>query len=142
MALRDYATELSRKQTLVGAGTKTSSNVYDTGITGGDAAVGEDFAFLFEIDTAVNAGTSVDFQLQTSDDEAFGSGNVTVYASGAVPVTSLVKGFQRFVKAPLGLKRYVRAQYVVTGATDAGAVTTGIVKDYDATRAFPSGWKL
>lgn len=141
MALRDYATELSRKQTLVGAGTKNSSNVYDTGITGGDAAVGEDFAFLFEIDTAVNAGTSVDFQLQTSDDEAFGSGT-TVYASGAIPVASLVKGFQKFAKAPLGLKRYVRAQYVVVGATDAGAVTTGIVKDYDATRAFPSGWKL
>lgn len=146
MSIRDYAAELSAAQSLISAaGTVNSTNVYDTKIAGGDIGVGEDFAFLFEVNTALaGAGSTVSFQLQTSDDEAFGSGNVTVYQSPAVAVASLVKGYQLFAKAPLGFKRYIRAQYVIVGASGitAGTVTCGPVKDYDATKKHPTAWSF
>lgn len=139
--IRDKASELSSAQDIgQNTGTYVSTNYLDTEIAGGDAAVGEPVEFCFEIDEAVTSGTSstVAFQLFTDDSSAFGS-EVEVFDSGALAHTVLVKGYRINVKLPYGLKRYLRAKYVVGGATTtAGTVTAGIVKQTANWQAAPN----
>lgn len=136
MTIRDKATEFSTKQDVGngGAGTKISTNVIDTQIPGGDAAVGEETRVSFLVEDAFSGGTSCQFQLFTDDDTGFGS-EVKLWESPAIAVANLGKGAEIKAKLPFGCKRYLRAKYVVVGATTVGVVTGGIVHEVDNWKA-------
>lgn len=129
--IRDLASELSTDQSIADdAGTIVSTNYLDTQAPGGDIAVGTPVEFSFEITEAVTSAgaATVTFQLFTDDSSAFGS-EVKVYDSGAIGKAELTKGKRIDVKLPYGMKRYLRAKYVIgTATTTAGKVTGGIVK--------------
>lgn len=85
---------------------------------------------------AAAGAATLTVQIQTSDDETFATGVVTVASSGAIPVADLKPGFRllpnQFI--PEGVngrgvtKRYMRLNYVVgTGPFTAGRVMAGVV---------------
>ncbi|MEM6668554.1 MAG: Bbp16 family capsid cement protein [Pseudomonadota bacterium] len=73
--------------------------------------------------------TSLEIQIQTDNDEAFGSAT-TIYKTEAMPAADLVQG--RWIasfRLPRKIKeRYMRANYNVGGSNaTAGAITLGVV---------------
>lgn len=121
--------------------TFASTNVLDTGATGtvyGAAAAlkrnvgpGEDVKILCQVvtDLASAGAATLQFQIETADDAAFSSGQVVVAESRAYALAECVAGLKFGVDVlPNDMKRYIRVNYVVGGATTtAGAVTSGIV---------------
>lgn len=117
-----------------------STNVIDQGPVGTpisstvplrrDLGAGGPVPLRTQITQAFNNLTSLEAILQTSDDEAFGSGVVVVGRSGAVALADLKVGT---VLAPNyvpqgAAKRYLRMSYVVVGtAPTTGKVSSGIV---------------
>jgi hypothetical protein len=76
---------------------------------------------------------SRDLILQTSDAEAFGSGNVTLMDSGAVALATLVKGHKLLQgRVPAGCLRYLRVVYTIgTAAMTAGKVNAVLTDGVD-----------
>ena len=70
--------------------------------------------------------TSLDIQLQTSDQEA--TGFTTIQSTGAIPLADL-KGDKlvNLGSIPPRSKKYLRLNYVVAGTATAGKVTAGLV---------------
>ena len=84
---------------------------------------------LAQVHTTFAGGTSVAIQLQTDSDEAFGTVE-TLYATPAIATATLAAGYRfRLSGLPLGIKRYVRLNYVVVGTHTAGKITAGLVLD-------------
>jgi hypothetical protein len=122
-------------------GTYNSTNVVDTGAPGtvfGHAAAlkrnvgpGMNVPILIQlVETITSAGAAtVQFQIETSDVEAFSSTNVVIAQSRVYALAELVAGLQFGVAIlPNDCKRYLRVNYVIAGATTtAGLVTSGIV---------------
>lgn len=90
--------------------------------------------------TAAGAAT-VNFQLQTSDDNATW---VTLYDSGAKALADLTAGKQPVaVVLPRGVRRYLRLNYSVgTGPLTAGTFWAGLVKDVQDTTYYASGFTI
>lgn len=134
MTIRDKATEFSTDQAITSASTYVSTNVLDTQIPGGDAAVGEETRVSFLVTEGFAGGTDVTFQLFTSDTENFASES-KIFDSGAIATANLGKGTEIKAKLPFGCKRYLRAKYVSTGTYSAGKITAGIVHEVDNWKA-------
>lgn len=87
------------------------------------------------VQTAVTAdgAATVQFEIQTSADEAFGSYD-TLAITGAIGKATLVAGYRPLsFQLPLGVKRYLRAYYTVaTGPLTAGKFDCMIVADENA----------
>jgi hypothetical protein len=98
-----------------------------------DVGAGDPIPLLVQVVETFNNLTSLTISLQTSDDPAFGSGNVDHYTTGAVPLASLIAGYKTSHSiipegGLAGMKRYMRLLYTVAGtAPTAGRVTAGIV---------------
>lgn len=133
----DAQTKFSNAQAVTA--TAVSTNVIDLGAAGipygsstaltRDQGVGEDIPLLVQVVTTFATLTSLTVSVQTSVDEAFTS-PVTVLASQAIPVASLVAGYTFNIDSlPERTRlRYVRLNYTVAGSNaTAGAVTAGIV---------------
>jgi hypothetical protein len=101
--------------------TAVSTNVIDLGIA--RKGEGEPLAQTINVTEAFNLLTDLTVQLQTDDNAAFASATVAA-TSPAVPLASLVKGydFPQLTVLPEKLERYVRLNYVKGGA---GVPTTG-----------------
>lgn len=136
---------LSDKQSLIsGIGTVVSTNTIDLGANTVDhfnqtvpKDVGKSkFAeFLCQITTAcVGVGASIQAQLIESANANLSSPNV-IQSTAAIPVASLVAGYQFRLEMPPGIvQRYLGVQYVITGAAiTAGAVMAGPVLDKQTT---------
>ena len=122
-------------------GTVNSTNVVDTGAAGtvygaGSAlsrnvGPGKGVPILVQITETVLSGgaATIEFQIETSDVEGFGSTNVVIARSSAYAKTDLVAGFQFGVAVlPNDCKRFLRVNYVIAGATTtAGLASAGIV---------------
>jgi hypothetical protein len=94
-----------------------------------DKGKGTQVPFLIQLTEAFNTLTSLTFTIEVSANSDMSSSTV-VYSSGAVPLASLVVGYQVPVKnLPAGInKRYLAVRYTVTGtAPTTGKVTAGIV---------------
>lgn len=128
--IMDYQNLLSDSQPLTT--TAVSANIIDLGAD--DVAVQafvERAGKLFcQVDVALATGTSLAVEVQVDDDVAFGS-PTTLLITGVIAQADLVAGFQ----FPLGelpahiSERYLRFNYVIIGAFDAGSVVAGIVLD-------------
>lgn len=120
--------------------TAVSTNVIDLGATGTpvggtvalkrDLGAGGPVPLRMQVTEAFATLTSLNVILQTSDDEAFGSGVVVVAQTGAIAAADLTVGkvlAPQYV--PQGAnKRYLRLSYTVAGtAATAGKISAGLV---------------
>lgn len=123
--LLDAQNQFSNAQAITA--TAASTNVIDTGSTKDDGKAAN-IPLLIQCVEDFNNLTSLTATLQTDDAEGFGSA-VDLYEV-TIPLADLVAGYQTpVITLPQGVKRYLRLNYTVTGATapTAGAVTAGLV---------------
>lgn len=112
-----------------------------------DMGAGNDYAKLrVAITTAYSGGTSVEFQICTSDD-AGQSTNVTVIGStGAIAVASASLGarFEAEINTRLLSKgqRYLWMRAVNVGANAAGAIYADIGPDIEDFKTYPVGFPV
>jgi hypothetical protein len=94
-----------------------STNVIDH-VNAGRLGDGEPMAVVFTVDVAAAGGGTLNFQLQTDDNEAFASA-ATVCQTGAVAAASLTAGAQIVLPIPPGVatERYTRVNYDLTTMT-------------------------
>ena len=108
-----------------GAGTVTSSNVYDLQ-TARDIFKGDNLVIPIEVTASFAGGTSMQAQLVQADDAAI-STNVNVLSStGATPIADLAAGARLVLEGgrvdPYSNRRYLAVQYVIVGVMSAGSV--------------------
>lgn len=114
--MRDNTLFYSEEQAVTA--TATSTNVINLG--GGDVVHG--LYFVMQVGTAFAGLTKMAATLETSDDEAFSSAE-TVLALAEYPVASLTENAVLCkVCLPLGMKKYSRVKYTVTGTGTAGTI--------------------
>ena len=90
-------------------------------------AGGDDYSTMWVatiVKTALTGSGSVDVILQTSDDATFAT-STALYAT-ALTATNGVKGAVFAYRLPLGLKKYTRVYFDVTGTVSAGKITVGL----------------
>jgi hypothetical protein len=116
---------LADSQSLTVSG--ASSNYIDT-LAAGDGITDGAWFFVL-IKTAVTGGTSVEFDLQTDSDPAFGTA-VVLFSTGAIVVASLTANtYIAKVRIPLGAKRYIRGYVTIVGPISTGSWDMKIVED-------------
>lgn len=123
------------------AGDIVSTNVYDTGAAA-DVGIGEEMYLYAKMNAAlVGAGASIQVVLQDSADN---SSFADKQASAAVPVASATANATLAkVRLPIGLRRYLRVVYRISGATTtAGTASAYLVKDVDAVQIGASGFSV
>jgi hypothetical protein len=137
----DNQTMFSDNQAIIA--TARSTNVIDlqqTGIPYGnierlsrDVGKSDDVPLLIQVTETFNNLTSLQIDIQTSDDPAFGSGVVTHATTGAVLLAALVADWRpNYTTLPeggvAGMKRYLSLNYSVVGAAPtAGKIKSGVV---------------
>ena len=93
---------------------------------GGDA-IGQELTVKAVVGTAFAGGTSLQFKLQTSDNN---SSWTDLIMTGTVETAELKSGAVPFdVRVPKGAKRYLRMQYVASGTFTAGTVSAFLTKE-------------
>lgn len=110
--------------------TANSTNTIDLGADR-DIGKGVPVPLLVQVTEDFDNLTSLTIAVQTDDNDSFSSAT-TLATTGAIPLASLVAGYQAPLDfVPRGTERYVRLAYTVTGvAPTAGKVTAGIVLDH------------
>lgn len=103
--------------------TAASTNIIKVG---GDIGKGTPVEVLVQIMETFTGLTSLEVKVETCDTA---EGSYTVLAStGAVAVANLKEGSRLPIKfLPMGIKKFLRLNYVVTGSGTAGKLTAGIV---------------
>ena len=94
-----------------------------------DIGPGKPIPLLVQVVEAFNNLTSIVVSIQTDEDSAFGS-PTTVASTGAIPLASLVAGYQfNLDYIPRDTQeRYMRLYYDITGtAPTTGKITAGVV---------------
>lgn len=128
--------------------TAASTDVLDLGpLTHGntrrDIGAGEPLYLVIAVLVAAAAAgaATVNFQLQTSDDNATW---VTLFDSGSVALADMTAGKRPVaVAVPRGVRRYLRVNYSVgTGPLTAGTFWAGLVKDVQDTATYASGFTI
>lgn len=136
----DTQTRFSDAQSIAAAAsTVASTNYYDTGAAA-DVGIGqEEFLVISLPEAVVGAGASVQFVLQTDDNTSFSSAT-TIPLTAAIPVASLtLNSVQYRGRLPIGLERYIRVAYTITGATTtAGKATAYLTNDIQHAPVLPT----
>ena len=124
------------------AGDVASTNVYDTGAAA-DVGIGTDIYLYAKMNAAlVGAGASIAVVLQDSaDNSTFADVQVVSKVTGvaaAVANAELVRA-----RLPIGLRRYLRLAYRISGATTTGGtVSSYLVTDVQAQQYGASGFSV
>ena len=119
MALIDYNNMFSNGQAVTSS---AASTYYIDGRAAGEA-LDTNLYLIVEVGTAFVGGTSLEIALQTATDSSFAS-PVTLYDSGAILLASLTANTVLVkVPIPIGLLRYLRVYYTVSGTMTAGTVS-------------------
>ena len=126
-----------------GTGNLLATDVIDLGIAR-DIGSGADLFWYHQLGTAAAAGgTSIEFQLITSDDVTFGSGVTVIDTTGAIALASLpinllvFRNFPRAFGQGAKLNRYVTARLVRVGTfTGLGTWSSGVTYDITDYRQF------
>ncbi|MNT23210.1 hypothetical protein D3C72_1586220 [compost metagenome] len=121
------------------AGDVVSTNIYDTGAAA-DVGIGERMYLYAKMNAAlVGAGASIQVVLQTS--ASSGSGYTDAVAGAVVPVASATaNSVLARLALPIGLQRYLRVVFRISGATTtAGTATAILAKDVPAQQYLTSG---
>ena len=90
-------------------------------------AGGDDYSTMWVaviVKTALTGSGSVDAILQTSDDATFSTS--TALHTISLSAANGVKGAVFAYRLPLGLKKYTRVYFDVTGTVTAGKITVGL----------------
>ena len=125
----DNQTLFSDRQALTA--TAASTNTIDLSPIGPgivrDIGPGNPIPITVQVVTAFTGLTSLAVTLQVDDNPTFSSPK-NVISSGAIPLASLVAGYQfNMDYIPRGTdERYMRLNYTVVGTGTAGAVTAGV----------------
>ena len=93
-----------------------------------DIGAGNSIPLFIQVTETFNNLTSLTVSVQTDEDSAFGS-PVTVLATQAIPLASLVAGYKFLIdEVPRGsAERYIRILYTVVGtAPTLGKITAGV----------------
>jgi len=121
----DRLNEFSVSQEPVASGEQFSTSVVDLG-SAGDAESRRMRLHIVILEVFAGAGTTVEFELQTSITEAF-SAPIKLWNSGAIAKALLVAGYkvtgEGGLVMPSGGKQYFRISYT----TDGAFATTGIL---------------
>lgn len=117
MGIYDKQTRFSNNQAITA--NAISENVIKVGP--GDFGQGNDLFIDVFVTEAFNNLTSLEVDLRTDDDEAFGSHKV-LYSTGAIVLADLVAGYKFTIRnIPPGCEDYLALYYTVVGT----APTTG-----------------
>ena len=107
-----------------------------------DVGIGEpmELVVLCTEDVAAAGAATVQFTLQTDDNEAFASPTVLA-ETPAISKAALVAGGDLLrIKLPMGVERYLRLAFTVaTGPLTAGRFTVFVAHDRQANRTYASG---
>jgi len=101
-----------------------------------DAGAGRPKQLFVQVLTAITGpGASVEFDLVMADDQALQTNLVVLTKTAAIAVASLVQGYLFALGAiPIGTtKRFIGAQYVVTGAALTGGIVLGFISESNQT---------
>ena len=126
--LLDKNTILSDAQAITT--TAASTNTLDL-TAAGNAVAGGLFA-VCRTDVAFAGATSVQVSLQTADNSAFSSATTLLSVTFAAADLAAAQKLLMAMALPLGLKRYVRAYYTVTGTATAGKLSFFLTDAVDA----------
>lgn len=147
MSILDSATQLAVAFAPTSTGTATVPNYIDAQAPGTPTAqsedwgMGNDWIWFTQVNATFTSGGSATLAIQligNATDPTFASGNVTIVnATPAVPVATLVKGFEGAsyggwkIKYPRGSKvRYITMQTVIaTAAMTAGSLNSWLTND-------------
>lgn len=135
--LLDRENHVAQALAIAGTGNLLATDVIDLGASR-DIGAGTGLQFYHQLGTAAPAGgTSLEFQIVTSNDATFASGVTVVASTGAILLASLKLNyltFQPVPRAPGGGKyaRYVTSR-VVRAGTFTGNATWSSGITYDAT---------
>ena len=118
-----------------------SPDIYDTGAAA-DTGIGEGFYVYAKMDAAlVGAGASIQVVLQDSADAsswADAEAGRVVGVAAAVANSDLAR-----LRAPLGLRRYLRVVFLISGATTTGGTASAmLVLDAQAQQYGASGFSV
>lgn len=110
-----------------------ASDSYIDQLAAGDAYGDTALYVEFLINTSFTGNSAtIQFELQCDDNTSFTSPK-TLFLTGAIADTTLVAGYRvARVKMPLGVERYIRAYYTVSGTAVAGKIDCRLVADVDA----------
>lgn len=131
-----------------GAGTVTSTNVYDLQ-TARDIMKGNTLLVPIEVTASFAGGTSMQAQLVQADDAAISVNVHVLSTTGATPTANLTAG-TRFVLEcgradPYANQRYLAVQYVIVGAMSAGSVFAALQPNQgisDVPENYASGFQV
>lgn len=138
----DSLLKYSEAQAITSLGDTVSTNVVNGGA--GDAGAGEElFLFVTTTEAVTSAGAAtVQFVLQTDDNEAFSSPAESVL-SAAIGTAALTAGATVKLRLPVGLEKYTRVVYRVgTAALTAGKFSAFIAKDVPVQASYASGYTV
>lgn len=119
MALIDFNNVFSSAQAVTAS---AASTYYIDGRAAGEA-LENNLYLVAEVNTAFAGGTSVDIQLQTATDSAFTSPVVLVDTSAILLANLTANTVVARISLPIGLLRYLRVYYTVSGTMTAGTIT-------------------
>jgi hypothetical protein len=105
--------------------TAVSTNVIDT--KGGDIGAGRPLYLVVQVVEDFADGTSLTVALQDSADN---SSFAAVVSGPAILTADLTVGKKVVLGVPPGTRRYLRANYTVSGTMTAGKVTAYITDEY------------
>lgn len=102
-----------------------------------DIGTGEDVYWVFSVDTTFTGLTSVQADLVSDTAVGLATAPVVHASTGAIPVATLVAGYQYAVKLPAGsYKQYLGTKFTVVGTGTAGKVNSFLSKDAQNYRAY------
>lgn len=130
--------------------TALSTNVIDTLPMTSNPNVSQDLAgggggpyIMFTVPTAFTAAGAATLTITIESDSTanLATSPTTHWTSAAIPVASLVAGYQFYVPLPIGqVERYLGVRYTVaTGPMTAGAIDAAVVRDLQAWRSYATG---
>jgi hypothetical protein len=122
-------------------GDAVSTDVYDTGAAA-DTGIGENFYVFAKMDAAlVGAGASIQVVLQDSADNsawADAEAGRVIGVAAAVANSDLAR-----LRVPLGLRRYLRVVFRISGATTTGGTASAMLTlDVQAQQYGASGFSV
>jgi hypothetical protein len=121
--------------------TAISTNVIDLGpVTDNvlrDIGTGEDVYWVLSVDTTFTGLTSLQAALVSDSTVNLATSPTTHVTTIAIPLASLVAGYQYAVKLPAGsYEQYLGTQYTVVGAGVNGKINSFLTKDAQLYRAY------
>lgn len=135
----DALLEMSDAQAVTA--TANSTNIIDLGPVNDnltrDIGGGEDVYWVISVDTTFAGLTSLAAALVSDSTTDLATSPTTHIATAAIPVATLVAGYQYAVKLPAGsYEQYLGTKYTVVGTGTAGKINSFLTRDVQQYRAY------